>query len=198
MDLRGTLFRSLSPATLGAVQAAAVARRFAAGELLLRGGTHAEWLHVVVVGLVREFYVTAAGDEHTRVFVAEGGVTGSLLDLVSGTAAVTWIEALEATRTISIRFREFNELAARFPDLQSLARTHAERLAVRKTLREYEMLALSAGERLAQWKLEHAAIDGRIRRKLLASYLGISPVHLSRLTAAEARAGHPEKGERRH
>ncbi len=91
------LFRTLSPATVEALTACAVERRFRAGDLLIGGGARAEWLHVLVHGLVREFYVTAAGDEHTRVFVAEGGVTGSLLDLRSGAPAVTWIQALEPT-----------------------------------------------------------------------------------------------------
>jgi CRP-like cAMP-binding protein len=195
---RPFLFDTLSPTAAQAVERCATERRFRVGELLLEGGARAEWLHVIRKGLVREYYVTADGDEHTRVFVSEGGVTGSLLDLAAGSPSVTWIQALEPTRTLAIRFADFNELAARYADMQTLARRHAEALAVRKTKREYEMLALPAATRLARWQAEHPDLDGRIIRRLLASYLGITPVHLSRISARSrptATAGRRETGE---
>lgn len=182
------LFQRLPVAAIQAIERCATERRFGAGEILLAGGTRAEWLHVIANGLVREFYVTAAGDEHTRVFVAAGGVTGSLLDLTSGAPSVTWIQALEPTRTLAIRYADFNTLASRHRELESLARTLAQSLAIRKTRREYEMLALSAPERLAIWRAENPDLDGRITRRLLASYLGVTPVHLSRITSGR-RAG---------
>ena len=49
------------------------------------------------------------------------------------------------------------------------------------------MLALCAAERLARWRLEHPGLDARITRRLLASYLGITPVHLSRISARGGR-----------
>lgn len=186
---RVPLFASLSPVAARAIERCVVGRTFRTGDLLLEGGARAEWLHVLEEGLVREFYVTADGDEHTRVFVSAGGVTGSLLDLSSSGPSVTWIQALEPTRTIAIRFTDFNALAAEHGDLESLARRHAEALAVRKTKREYEMLALSATERLARWRAEHPSLDGRITRRLLASYLGITPVHLSRISSTAATEG---------
>jgi CRP-like cAMP-binding protein len=151
---------------------------------------------VLEYGLVREFHVTAAGDEHTRVFVPEDGVTGSLLDLRSGAPAVTWIQALEPTQTLAFRFAEFNALATKHSELEALARRSAEALAIRKTRREYEMLALSAADRLKIWRAENPCLDERITRRLLASYLGITPVHLSRISANVRRRsteGHRER-----
>ncbi len=194
---RWPLFNGLPAAAIEAIERCAAARHFGAGDLLLEGGTRAEWLHVLECGLVREFYVTAAGVEHTRVFVSAGGVTGSLLDLTSGAPSVTWIQALEPTRTLAIRYAEFNALAARHRELESLARALAQSLAIRKTKREHEMLALSAHERLAIWRAENPGLDGRITRRMLASYLGITPVHLSRITSrrrAGTTAGRRETG----
>ncbi len=148
----------------------------------------AEWLYVIADGLVRELYVTAAGDEHTRVFASAGGVTGSLLDLPSGAPSVTWIQALDPTCTVAIRYADFNGLAAQHRALESLARALAQSLAIRQTKRDYEMLALSAQERLASWRAENPDLDERVIRRLLASYLGITPVHLIRITS-ERRKG---------
>jgi CRP-like cAMP-binding protein len=197
---RSPLFRALSPATLRALLDRSVARSFSKGELLLRAGERAEWFHVLEEGLVREYYVTSEGVEHTRVFVAEGGVTGSLLDLTSGQPSVTWIQALEPTRTTAIRMTDLDALTPTHPELVALARRHAEALAVRKTKREYEMLALSAEERLARWHEEHPGLDRRVTRRLLASYLGMTPVHLSRISGAGGKAstsGPSGKGPRR-
>jgi CRP-like cAMP-binding protein len=186
MSLRDwALFRSLTAPTTAALEALAVRRTFERGTWLLEGGDRAEWLFLVTRGLVRELYVTEAGEEHTRTFVDAGAITGSLLDLLSGEPAVTWIQALEDTEALAWRYADFDALARRTPELETLARRHAEALAVRKTRREFEMLALSAPERLARWRAEQPGVDRRITRKLLASYLGITPVHLSRISAAK-------------
>jgi CRP-like cAMP-binding protein len=65
-----------------------------------------------------------------------------------------------------------------------LARRNAEALYVRKAQREHEMLALPAAERYARWRREQPELDARVSRRQLASYLGITPEHLSRLRRA--------------
>jgi CRP-like cAMP-binding protein len=60
----------------------------------------------------------------------------------------------------------------------------AEALYVKKTRREYEMLALPAAERYRRFRESEPRLDARVTRRHLASYLGITPEHLSRLAAA--------------
>jgi CRP-like cAMP-binding protein len=191
-----TVFNRLAPisdAAVAAVAALATRRAYAAGDHLLRAGDRAERCHVIVRGLVREYYATAEGAEHTRRFVAEGQVTGSLLDLLSDAPAVTWIEALEDTETVSLPYRALDELCLRHADLHLAVRRSAERLYVVKARREFEILALSAGERYAAWLGERGELDARISRRHLASYLGVTPEHLSRL----ARGSSPRARARR-
>ena len=52
---------------------------------------------------------------------------------------------------------------------------------MRKARREHQLLAESAAQRYARWCTDHATLDGRIPKRILASYLGITPEHLSRL-----------------
>ena len=179
-----TAIRDVGPVSEAALLALAerlTPRSFAAGAWLLRAGDRAEHCFFIARGLVREMYLGEAGQEHTRAFLAEGQIGGSLLDLLSGEPAVTWIQALEPTDTLAWRYADFNALCERFPELHLAARRTAEQLAVRKTRREHEMLAMSAAERHARRRREHPALDARLHRRHLASYLGMTPEHLSRL-----------------
>ena len=162
-------------------------RDYARGEYLLRGGERATHVMAVLQGLVREHYVDAHGGEHTRSFVREGEVSGSLVDLLSGRPAMTYVEALEPTRALVFPYAELDALTAAHPCLAAVVRRSAEALAVRKTRREHELLTKSAEERYAVWRTEHRDLDSRVSRKLVASYLGITPEHLSRLRARVTR-----------
>jgi CRP-like cAMP-binding protein len=171
----------LPPETLTALERIARPRSFAAGDHLLRAGARAERVFVIAKGLVRELYVTADGDEHTRTFMAERQITGSLLDLLSGEPSVTWIEALEPTETLALPYRELDALCATHAALQLSARRAAEALYVKKARREYELLAFPAAERYRRFRAEQPGLDERISRRHLASYLGVTAEHLSRL-----------------
>jgi CRP-like cAMP-binding protein len=187
-------FRFLAPvpdAAIARLAAVTVRRSFARGEWLLRGGERAQSCFLIVRGLVRELYVDADGVEHTRTFMPEGTVTGSLLDLLSGEPSITFIQAIEPTLTLAFPYADFDALCMQFMELTIAARRAAEALYVKKARREHEMLALGADERYARFLSEHPALAERVKQRHLASYLGVTPEHLSRLRAARAkRASH--------
>jgi CRP-like cAMP-binding protein len=89
--------------------------------------------------------------------------------------------------TVAWPWARFDKLCDEHPTLERAARRVTEALYVRKAEREHAMLALTAAERYAQWLSEHGAIDRRISRRHLASYLGMTPEHLSRLRARRIR-----------
>jgi CRP-like cAMP-binding protein len=174
-------FGPLSSDALAAWSERTKERRFDPHSFLLRAGERAEWCFLLISGLVREYYVDESGAEHTRSFIPEGGATGSLLDLLSGEPALTFIEALEPTHVLAFRYSDFDALSQRFADIGHIARRNAEALYARKARREHEMLALGASARHERWLAENAALDARITRRQLASHLGVTPEHLSRL-----------------
>jgi CRP-like cAMP-binding protein len=160
-------------------------RMVAPGEHLLRAGEHAEKVFFVSRGILREYYVDHAGRESTRRFCSENEFSGSLTDLLAGGKSMTSIESLDAGEVLVMAWQEIDALADKRPAIMKLLRRSAEQLYMRKTMREFEMLTLSAAERYRRFAWEFPALDKLLSRTMVSSYLGITPVHLSRICSAE-------------
>jgi len=175
----------LTGAARAAIMALAVTRRLAPGQHLLRAGETATQVMFVAEGLLREYYIDGAGRESTRRFCQPGEFSGSLADLLAGGPSAVSIEALETTRIIDIEWARLDALAETHPCLMKLMRRFAEGLYVRKMRREFEMLTMPAAQRYARFVRDEPGLNARLPRHMVASYLGITQVHLSRLGAAE-------------
>lgn len=91
---------------------------------------------------------------------------------------------------LQVPWARFEDLAQRRPAFERAARRMTERLYLQKTLREHEMLTQRADERYRRFREAHPDLEARVSQHHVASYLGITPVHLSRLRAA-ARSAPP-------
>lgn len=155
------------------------------GEHLLRAGERATSISFLRRGLLREYYLDDAGHESTRRFCSEGEFSGSLADLLGDGAALASIEVIDASEVWILNWTQFDALTEKWPALMKLMRRFAEILYVRKMKREFEMLTLPAAERYRCFAHEFPALEARLPRHMIASYLGITPVHFSRICAAE-------------
>lgn len=171
----------LSTAAWAVVEPLLSVRRASKGEHLLRAGEQATQIFFVRDGLLREYYCDAAGHEFTRQFTANGGLSGSLADLISPNRAAVSIEALASSELLQADWAQLNAYAEQHPTLMKLLRRITEELYLRKTRREFEMLTLAAVERYRRFVVEYPGLDARLHRHQVASYLGITPVHLSRI-----------------
>lgn len=165
-------------------------RRLAKSGVFLAAGEPAQEVAVVHSGGLREYYLLADGSERTRSFNLPGDFAGSLADLLDGGPSRTWVVAEVPTLLLVTPWDAYRALSESSPGWQRFARRVAERLYRQKTQREYELLALDAAARyrcaLARWP----TLEQVFRQRHLASYLGVTPVHLSRLRAAR-RVGAP-------
>lgn len=157
------------------------------GEHFLRAGDRATQIAFIATGLLREYYTRSDGTEHIRSFSAEGQFTGSLYDLLSQKPALVGVEALEPTRLLVSSWDEFQARCEREPIWHLVGRRVAEALYSRKAIREYEMLALTAAERWEAFRRDLGPLENRVSQRHLASYLGITPEHLSRIRGASVR-----------
>jgi len=182
-----TALERISPLALPAWEALATliaVREAARGVHVLRAGEPATHIFFVNRGLLREYYADAAGQEFTRRFCDAGDFSGSLADLLVSRGALVSIQVLEPSELLVMPWSAIETLAECEPSLAKLLRRFAELLYIRKIEREFEMLTLAAGERYRRFVAAQPGIHARLPRHLVASYLGITPVHLSRIASA--------------
>jgi CRP-like cAMP-binding protein len=157
------------------------------GVHLLRGGELATRAFVVLEGVLREYWVLGDGSERTKAFSVEGELIGSLSDLNSRRPSRTSIDALTPARVAIFDFARLVGLAKEHEAWMRFFQAMVLRLYLAKSEREWELLALDAAGRYARFRDRFVGIEARIPQRVVASYLGITPVHLSRLRSRAVR-----------
>ena len=147
----------------------------------------------VVSGVVRAFYRTKDGDEYNKTFFTESTIVAALAGLVRGTESYINLQALEDTRLLVTDYSVFTELYDTHHSLERLGRRAIEAEWVKKEIRELRLVLCTAEERYAYFKEEHPGLEHRIAQYHIASFLGITPVALSRIRGRIMRAGESEK-----
>jgi CRP-like cAMP-binding protein len=193
----------LDDADLAAVEPHAQIRRLPAGAMFLSCGELAVDCGTLLTGMVREYFPLEDGREVTRRFAGPGDYVGSLSDLLSGEPARSSVVAEADARVVVIPWRRIRELVAARRAWADLHTRVAERLYLGKAAREYELLALDAEARYQRFRALYAALEPAIALRHVASYVGITPEHLSRLrrrlgiaTPGSGRRGRPARAAR--
>lgn len=156
------------------------------GEALLRAGEQAHLVGFVVSGGLREHYVLADGGERTKGFSLPGWFAGSLSDLISGEVSKVWIEAAVPSVLLTLPWAQVRRWQEARPAWTHFAWRVAERLYMMKVEREYELLAMDAAARLDATLARWPTLEQVFSQRDIASYVGVTPVHLSRLRTSRA------------
>lgn len=156
-------------------------RRYYKGECLFETGEKSELIGYVVKGLVYTYYLTENGNLYVKNFSWEGKLISPYVSIISDKPSAFTAEALEETLVISITGTTLKKLYARHLCWERIGRKCAEALLDQREKREYEALTLDNIERYRSFRQEFKAILDRIPQHIVAGYLGINPVSLSRL-----------------
>lgn len=161
------------------------------GQALLRAGERAHLVGFVVSGGLREHYVLADGGERTKGFSLPGWFAGSLSDLLSNEASQVWIEAAAPSVLLTLPWADVRHWQETRPAWTRFGWRVAERLYMMKVEREYELLAMDAAARLDATLSRWPTLEQVFSQRDIASYVGVTPVHLSRLRTAKAASPAP-------
>lgn len=161
-------------------------RRLDRGAYFLREGERATVAAVVLEGVLREYFIDDRGRELTRALSSERTLTGSLSDLLSQQPAEVNLQAVTPAAVAQVAWVELRGLVARVSEWSAFVLALTEHSYRQKAERERRLLSWSAAERYERLVAERGALLERVPLRHVASYLGVTPEHLSRLRAMAA------------
>ncbi|PRX70969.1 CRP-like cAMP-binding protein [Cohnella sp. SGD-V74] len=132
-------------------------------------------------GLFRLYYATPDGGEFNKSFCSAHDFVASYGALLAGSPSHFSIQALADSLLLTVRYSDFRALYDRHPCWERLGRILVEQLYMKKELREREFLLLSAEARYLKFLERYGPLETLIPQYHVASYLGITPVALSRI-----------------
>lgn len=151
------------------------------GGYFIREGEMSRNFGFVQTGLLRYSYTDDRGNDFTKGFFGENSFICSYSAMIQNRVSYFSIEALENSDIFEINYEEWKRLFANELWWNKFLIALLEKGYCIKENREREFLLFSAEERYKSFLNTYPGLDKRIRQNLIASYIGITPVALSRI-----------------
>ena len=157
-------------------------RQFSAGMLLQQAGETSTRCWQVRSGVVRLFYLNEHGTERNRSFHGAGSwVAGNLPPLALPSPYA--IEVLAPVETVELAYTTLQQWQRSFPHIGPLLEEGLGYVFQQHAHREAELLSHPPEVRYQSFLATHGDLAAHLPQHHVASYLGISPVSLSRIRA---------------
>ncbi len=163
-------------------------QRLAAGDALLRAGEPGAREFFVLDGVLKSWVGDAQGREVTLAFHVGPGVLTPAIARVVNERSRVHCQALTAAVVAGFEASLLLDCMVRIPSVQRWGDAVMRAELMRRVDREWALAALPAMERLQHFRAQFPGLEARIAQHHIASYLGITPVSLSRLRAQERAA----------
>jgi CRP-like cAMP-binding protein len=154
-----------------------------AGGLIASAGRPDPNEYFLLSGIVKSFVGDAEGREVTLAFhVGPCALTPSIARVADGLSRVSCV-AMTPARVAGFPSATLMECMLSNPAIQRWGDTVLRNELVRRADREWALAVLPAADRLRQFRRDHPGLEDLIAHHHIASYLGITPVTLSRVRA---------------
>ena len=151
--------------------------------LLLRSGQIPIYSGYIAEGAFREYYTDKNGREFNKAFCFKGDFTGSYYDLHLQQPSSATIEALADSTVILINYKKYQQLVQSDTFWLRVSYTLNHHLLMRKCEKEMQLLTLTAADRYELLQKRYPELEQLVPSYHIASYLGITPISLSRIRA---------------
>jgi CRP-like cAMP-binding protein len=157
-------------------------KKYNKGDNFIAEGQIPRKLAFVVKGLFSQYYISHEGDIVIKYFFPEQRIAGSVSAMLSGTASIFTITALENSSVLEYDFAAFKKLVAQFPDIASFYIRYMEQhWIIEKEPYEISLRHDTAKTRYDEFVQRYPGLIKRLKKHHIASYLGITPTQLSRI-----------------
>jgi CRP-like cAMP-binding protein len=158
-------------------------RRYKKKALFLKPGNIPIYSGYVAEGAFREYYADKNGREYNKAFCFKGDFTGSYYDLHLQSPSLAAIEALADSTVVVIEHKKYQKLVQADTFWLRVSHALAHNLLMKKFEKELQLLTLTAAERYELLQQRYPELEQLVPAYHIASYLGITPISLSRIRA---------------
>ncbi len=150
------------------------------GELLTRQGEICSSVSFINKGLVRMFYIVD-GKEINTGFINENEYIAQYDSFILQEPSSGNIDALEDCELINLSYNDMQSLYKTYTVFEMFGRKIAEMLFIMISAQTTSLLTLTPEERYQRLLNEEPFVIQRVPQYMIASFIGITPEHLSRL-----------------
>ncbi len=154
---------------------------------LIREGSRVSYCYVLIEGVVRVFY-DKEGNEYNKTFFIPGMFPTPLTALLSDAPSFLSFQALLPSQLIRFSYKGFRKLFPKHQCLESLMLRILEREWINKERRDIQMVTNNATTNYLIFRDEYPGLENQIPQYHIASYLGITPIQLSRIRSQLAKS----------
>ncbi|NSL86104.1 Crp/Fnr family transcriptional regulator [Chitinophaga solisilvae] len=153
----------------------------AKGAYLIKEGAVCHKIAIISSGILRSFYTDQEGRDITNCFTFPNEVAAAYTSLITRNPSLENIVALTDCEMVMIDYSELSALYSRNIHWQHLGRLIAESEFIFAEKKLMMLKTFSARDRYLHLVKEHPDYIRQIPLQYLASYLAITPQHLSRI-----------------
>ena len=147
----------------------------------LQEGEPSTELAMVMKGLFRTYYIDEKGNDITKYFYPEGSMLFSYKAYITHSNSMYSMQALEDSEILSAKISDFEEVVKSNILLLSYYKKILDDALIMKEEHACSFKLLNSAERYKQFLVQYPGLEKRVKQFQLASYLGITPVSLSRI-----------------
>jgi len=174
-------FIDVSEETFGKLQKISSFKVLEANTPLAKAGEVASKMYLLVSGLMRVYLSSESGKEYNKNFFMPLSFVGSFTSIIKKQPSKLTYEALTDCKLYEIDFNKIVDLCQHDIQISNLYNKILEKIFMSYEERQLELISMDAKQRYLQLLKRLPNIDSMIPQYQIASYLGITPVQLSRI-----------------
>lgn len=147
----------------------------------LQEGEKSTEIGFIIKGVFRSYYIDKVGNDITKYFYAEGEILFSYAAYLSQKESMYCIQALEDSEILIAKSSDFEKIVEGNYQLLLFYKKMIDSTLVTKEEHAISFKLLNSTKRYQQFLDAYPGLERRIKQCHLASYLGITPVSLSRI-----------------
>lgn len=147
----------------------------------LQEGERSTEIGFIIKGVFRSYYIDKIGNDITKYFYAEGGILFSYVAYLSQKESMYYIQALEDSEILVAKISDFEKIVEGNYQLLLFYKKMIDSVLVAKEEHAISFKLLNSMKRYKQFLAAYPGLERRLKQCHIASYLGITPVSLSRI-----------------